>query len=427
MSSKKVFKNMLVVMTGSIAAKFIGLLSIPIITRLYSPIEMGKLSIFIAVISLMLPFSTFKYSISIPSIQSRRQALNMCALCGCILMLSLLFCVLLLALGYYFFNGSTLIYFEVIYEYVLLVPICLIGFGLYEIYESWAVRDEKFKVISFARFSQSLVGNLTKVFTGFITKSYLGLFLGHSLTLFAGVFVILFVFPTKEFYKTIDRQVIKFLLIKFSTYPKFRLPSQFLLIFSVQLPLLYFGLVFDTYYVGQLGLALTCIALPIALVGQSAGQAYYSEVAKIGVGGIFEIKKLTIEISKRLLLLSIIPALILFYFGEQVFIFSFGDDWRLAGNYVELLSLFLIPQFLSTPIVNVLNVLNKQKVFLFINLQRVILILFVLLISTFLGLDEKNCVLFYSITMFAHYFFTYAYIVKIIDIYSKRKMKDGSI
>ena len=56
--STGIFKNMLTLATGSGVAKVIGLISIPFITRIYGPENLGALSIFIAIVALMVPFGS---------------------------------------------------------------------------------------------------------------------------------------------------------------------------------------------------------------------------------------------------------------------------------------------------------------------------------------------------------------------------------
>ena len=53
----------------------------------------------------------------------------------------------------------------------------------------------------------------------------------------------------------------------------------------------------------------------------------------------------------------------IFFFGEELFGFVFGQDWRGSGTYSEILVPMFMINFISSPISSLPLVLRKQKEF----------------------------------------------------------------
>src|SRR5690625_197305 len=101
--------------------------------------------------------------------------------------------------------------------------------------------------------------------------------------------------------------------------PLYRLPSQFILVFSTKIPIFYFAIQYGSEPTGQLGLALVMVAIPMNLIGTNTGKAYYAEIARIGPNRKSEILALTKSITKKLSLLSLLPTLVLVLFAPFLF------------------------------------------------------------------------------------------------------------
>src|SRR5690606_15343997 len=111
---------------------------------------------------------------------------------------------------------------------------------------------------------------------------------------------------------------------------------------------------------------------PIALLGRNIGQAFYGEIAAIGRKDPERIRALTVELVRRLFLLSIIPAAVLFIAGPQLFVLIFGSEWEFAGRIASASAPYVLATFVSLPVVHVLNVVGHQSYYLRINVLRAV-------------------------------------------------------
>jgi O-antigen/teichoic acid export membrane protein len=392
--------------TGSGIARIIGMVTVPIITRIYSPEHFGVLSIFTVLIAMLTPFSTLRYATAIPLTKRDSTAVNMVGLCTIFLAIS----TLLLFLLFWITAPAILraLSMEQMLPYWWLVPLAVTGAGLYELLGNWATREKAFRVLAKTQVWQVLLGGSVKIGLGLLGIKPLGLLLGQLFTEAGGILSLLRSFRANLYHnwQYVGKKRVLFLLKRFSDFPRYRLPSQFVLILSSRAPLLFFSWQYGAATTGQLALSLSMIALPMSLFGQTIGQAYYAEIAKIGRKNPKQIYAITKNITKKLFLISLLPFALLVLLGPWLFQLVFGHPWREAGGFSSILAIFLLTQFISTPLVNAMNVFERQKMFLTINLVRLVLILLIFGIGHALLLPASMMLLVYSLGLSAHYLFT---------------------
>jgi len=405
-----IFRNMALLTSGTGVAKAIGILTMPIITRIYLPEDIGVLSVFVALTAMLVPFGTLRYSMAIPLPKNDGLATNLVILCG----ISLFANSGLVFLIFWLFARPllSLLSMDQLLPFWWLLPLAIAGTGMYELLTSWAVREKAFTPLAKTKVWQATIGSTVKIGLGVLGFKPLGLLIGHVFNQTGGVLSLLKVFLGKSAanFRHISGNRMIFLLKYYADFPKYRLPSQFLLIFATQAPLLYFAWQFGTQITGQLGLALMIVALPMTLFGQTTGQAYYAEIARIGRKNPDKIYEISKNITRKLFLISIPPFLILLLFGPWLFQVVFGDVWKEAGVFASILAIYLLTQFVSSPLVNALSVFDKQRLFLLVNVIRVVGIILVFGFSFGIGLTGFKTILVYSVALSVHFIFV-AYLV----------------
>ncbi|MGK0254541.1 MAG: O-antigen/teichoic acid export membrane protein [Mariniflexile sp.] len=406
------YKNILVLASGSIIARLIGILSIPIITRLYSPADMGVLTAFISLTGVLLAFTSLRYSVVIPLPRTLGYALNSSVLC--LIILSIVSALLLTIMLFFSPAIFQLFNLAALNDYWYLLPISVFVFGLAEILNIWAVRYKQFKLISAANVFQSSIGALSKIIFGLLGLNPVGLIIGQMLVQ-AGSVVTLFKFYSSNFNKKkISLKRILFISKYYIDIPRFRLPSQVLLSLSMNMPILFFSSYFGIEVAGQVGLALMVLSLPISLISQTIGQAFYGEIANVGRKNPHQIQKISKDIFKKILLISLLPFIVLSIFGVDLFRLFFGPEWGVAGEYSRIMSLYIVANLASSPLVNILNIYARNSFFLWINLSRFLLLTGVFLASIVFDFSVIKTLLFYSISLSAHYVLITSLIFKVL-------------
>lgn len=411
------FQNILLVAGGNTAAKFIGILATPIITRLYTPEDYGIYTVFMSVIGITGSIATLRYSVTIPIAKEERTADNLLKLCFLVtLSLSLLWLLIVVI-----FKGKISEHFQIenLQHFLWLIPIVFFGKGIYEALNNWAVRNKGFKLITRTKLSQSVSSSAIKIGFGLLKVAPLGLLLGVIAEEIAGIGNIL----TKlrktrpDFFKNNSLKDIKTVAIRYKDFPLIQSWSQFLLVFGAQLPVLLLGIYFDNQVVGVFGLAMSMISLPVDLIGQSVAQVYYAEIGRLGKENSVRIYNLSISLIKKLFIIGLFPVGLLIAFGPWIFKLVFGPEWYDAGFYAQLLSFMILTRFISSPISNIFNVYEKQKTQLSLNIIRVVVVLLVFWSSSHLSLSPTYTIGLYSLSMTLYYGFLSVVVLRVVKRY----------
>lgn len=399
----QVFRGMATLVLGASAARAAGIVAIPALTRLYGPADFGVLAIFTALVTILAPLLTLRYAMALPLPRTDAMAMNVLALsAGLMAALSVLATALIWAFGPALLG---LVSMEALAPWWWLIALGLVLSGLYELLSCWATRRRAYGVIARASALQGLLGAGVKVGLGLFGLKPLGLLLGQVITLGGGngAFLRAFWGELRAGRRAVTLRRIGIAARRYRAFPIYRLPSQFLLIFSMQAPALFTAALYGAETAGQLGLALMALALPVSLIAQSAGNAYYAEISAIGPRDPAAIRAITRNLLLRMAALALAPAAAIGLLGEPIFTLFFGADWAMAGQLAAILSIYLFFNFISNPVQHVFAVLDENRIYLYLSIQRTILLLGVFLAVWRFNLDIYRCILIYSLLLSVHY------------------------
>lgn len=399
-ASSGIFRNMAVLSLGTISARLIGIVSLPLLTRLYSPKDFGVLAIFMAVTAVITPISTF-YATAIPLPRRDRLALDVVTLSFVSLAITLAIATVI------FFTAGRLIFDLINFpegpKLWPLVIFAMAGAGAFQILSQWATRRKAFSSLALATTVQTLSGTGFKIALGF-TGVGLGLVVGQVVKTSTGVLQL--ARQLRSDARTIEYSPglrgIKRAIKRFRDFPTLRLPSQLLMAFTGQALMLFSASLFDIETVGQITLAVTVLALPINLLGANIGQAYYGEVAAVGRRNTAKLEEITRSVVLRLTAVSVLPAVILFVGGPFLFRMAFGDEWILAGQIASWSAVYLAAAFISLPIVHLLNVLGHQRYYLRINVVRAFWTVVLFFAASRMGWDVLTTIAAYYLVLSGH-------------------------
>ena len=391
------YRNIAVVAGGNVAARLIGIVSTPIITRLYLPADYGIYSIFTSIFGIAGSLATLRYAVTIPIAESEKLSDNVLRLCFFITSsLSIIWVICIALFGGFFagkFNAPQ------ITPYLWFIPIVFFCTGIYEALNNWALREKKFNLITRTKIRQSASSSTVKIGLGALGISPLGLFAGQIADSAAGIGTLFskLIRVKPSFFNHFSWNGIKLAAKRYKKFPLVQSWSQLLLALGAQLPVLLLGSFYGTRVAGIFGLANGMINLPMDLIGQSVAQVYYAEISKYGKNNPEKIYNLSVSIIKKLFWIGLIPVGIIILLGPWLFSTIFGHEWHEAGIYARYFSLVILTRFISSPITNVFNVLEKQGLQLFLNILRIITVFFIFTLSYWLNFTADNAVFLYSI------------------------------
>ena len=106
----------------------------------------------------------------------------------------------------------------------------------------------------------------------------------------------------------------------------------------------------------------------------------------------------------------------LYYFSIELFVFVFGDNWTIAGEYAQILAPMLFLRFVSSPLSFMFYIGEKQK----LNLLMQTVLLIMILSSFFIFNNPKNIILSISILSSIFYIFQIVISAKIAKVFNEK-------
>lgn len=357
-------KSLSVLLSGTIIAQAVGYLIAPILTRLYSTAEMGELGLYMRLTAFISAIATLRYesALPLPKLDGHSYLLYRLSyrISAIVLLITSLVFLFMFATN---IGGEFSWWF---YVFTILGAACII---VVNIGTSWSVRIGQYGIISRQKIANSSISNALRWGFAYFHFSTFGLilatFIGYLLSSLE--FAYSFGKIHKKFNQFISKKKTAFLMRKHKEFPTISLPHVFIDNAREMLIATFIFSFFSDSVYGSYNHSYTMLRLPLMLIGVSLGQLFYNRASELYNQG----KSIIPMLNKMLIgltLFAIIPFGLLFFYGEVLFSFVFGKDWGLAGSYSETMSVWLMVNFIISPISALPLILRKQKIFFFIGI-----------------------------------------------------------
>jgi O-antigen/teichoic acid export membrane protein len=291
-------------------------------------------------------------------------------------------------------------------EYLWLVPLAVISYGLLGLTNNWNLRHERFHLISIGKISQSIVNNGLAAMLGFIGWGVNGLIIAWLLSQYINIVILLVGVNRKIKYKDFGLISLKTTLKEYKDFPLINSLHAFSDIFITQFLLFwmissYFGLI----ELGLFAMMNKYIKAPIVLVSSSVSQLFYVEAGKAINKGIslFPIIKKTVRTS---VLFAIPFTVVLISLGPEIFRWYLGEKWEIAGVYAQYLSPMLFLYFVISPISGLPILLQKQKQAFIFSLIGSSFTIFIFFLGIYFKLQFVQTLFLYGLAFTAFYLLT---------------------
>lgn len=345
--------NVTKLVLGSGFAQIIPIFLTPILTRIYSPEDFGVFALYMAIASILGVIASARYELSIVLPKNDQNAVDIFYLCNIVSIILAAFIFLTL----FFFNKNlnTVIGLDSESNILFLVPVSVISAGLLQSLSYLLIRKKEFSNLSKSKIFLSGGYSISQLSIGStFTSSYIGLSAGYI----TGQFIsILYLIKNNcNFIKLYDFNIKRISEIskKYIKFPLFSSPGAIMDTVAVQMPIFFINKYFSSFIAGQFSLTMRIINLPLAFIGSSISQVLLNKIATFDHSSPKKILPLILKLSS-VLLITIFPlVLICFLYGEYLFEFIFGSEWRFAGTLAAPLSIVIAIRFIVSPLSAVL-------------------------------------------------------------------------
>lgn len=395
----KIVKNILAMLVGASGAQLISMLAIPIISRLFTPSDIGMLGSFQSILAILTPIAGFSYPVAIVLANNRREAAGMVwisVMSGAIISL-----IIIIALGLVTLIDQFTPWNIQIETWLYFVPLFIFFITLNQISENILIKENFFGYISGSNFISSLVVNGTKIGFGLLSPTVWVLISATFLGILTKIVMqvkpvnennlIFFLRPTSQI-----KPIILDLAKKYSDFPIYRMPESFLSAMVRNIPVIILASFLSSAAAGYYVMAKTVLAVPGFLLTKAVGDVFFpkftDKVKKLDNPFDFLVK-FTIALS----LLSLLPYTIVMIAGPEIFTFVFGIEWADSGLYAQWISLWLFTAFSAAACTRAIAPLKLQKVYLMYRVFYLASTLVALFIGIYLFEDAVLAIAIYCI------------------------------
>lgn len=137
-------------------------------------------------------------------------------------------------------------------------------------------------------------------------------------------------------------------------------PAAFINAAGLHVPVLMLAGAFGAAVAGWLGMTLSVLALPVALVSQSVGQVLLAALAEARHNSPRAYRRVFWKASLALGVIAGVVATVLVLVGPILFALVLGSRWRTSGEYAQLMAAALALQMLAVPLGQTLVTSGRQ-------------------------------------------------------------------
>lgn len=405
--------------SGTAIAQLLGIIFVPILTRIYPPAIYGTLAVFSSLLSLLIVWSSMKYELAIPLEENDDDAEYLLILSFFIVCISTIILLVILTFSGDFLAG--IFHFEFIAPYYWLFCFGFFGISVYQILTYWALRSKDYITITRTRVVQSICGSVSKIILGLLSFGSFGLICGEIIGRMVGIGTLGRTVLPKIWLSihVLDVHKLRSLAHRYRKFPIFSLPSGFINELSLQAPTLLLASMFGFGIAGLFSLSYTILVLPVALVSGSMSQVYSAECSELFRKKSVDILALYLNTTKKLFMFG--APVILFGAVVSPFLFPiiFGSAWKDAGIFVLPLSILVIAQFVVSP-TDRLELYGYNHWELAWNICRTTFVLFGFYLAFLFKLSPTATILVFSVIMTIMYVICYILNIKAIKLSLKK-------
>lgn len=401
-------RNVLTLMTGTSIAQAIPIALSPILTRIYGPEELGLFAVYTGVALVLSVIATGRYELAIMLPEKEEDAAELIKLSS---LVTVFFSLVVLCIILIFpLELSNLLGNRDIYKWLFFLPITILFSGFYQILNYWFNRKKKFRTLAKNRVLQNSstgAGQLS------FSNGGIGLLFGYVF----GQFISL-VFLARELYKGNHKYFYEFkfkIMLKlgkrYINFPKYDVPTTALNVAAAQAPNILFTTFFAAQFAGFFYLTQRVLQAPISLISTSILDVFKEEASK-AYRETGQCKFVYMKTAKWLLLITIIPSFLMFFFIEDLFAFFFGSEWVEAGIYAKILIPSLALRFIVSPLSFMVYIAEKQK----INFFGMLFLFSWIMLSFIFGNSARLTVVGISFGYCINYLFYFYYSAKLAKV-----------
>jgi len=405
-------KNALTLISGNAFAQLLPFLFAPVLSRIYSPEEFGRLALYIAFVQIFGSIAGGRYELAILLPKERKVAVQTTFLSMAVVLgFSIVF---FLIIAFFSQEIANIIGDGGMASWLFFVPFSILMIGIFNSLSNFNLREKEFKNIAKGNIFKASGSGVLQLGLGATRIVSGGLLIGQIMSHFFGNFKLSkTLLSHKEEIRSVNFEELRKLANRYIDFPKYSVVGILLNNLSSNLVNFFVSSLYTVSTVGFYSHAFRYLGSPINLVANSIGQVYVQRMAELNENkekSIEEFKKAAL----RLTAIGFIIFVPLFFMVEPIFELVFGKEWAVAGKFAKILTPLFFVRFVVSPLSYVLIVMEKQGKELLVHFIIMIASIGVWLFVYFKNLDVRTAILTYSSVLSLVYVLVFIYIFSLL-------------
>lgn len=354
-------RNVLTVMSGTTLAQAIPVLISPVLTRLYTPAELGALALYVSTLAVAAVVATGRFELAVLIPRRDREAVDVAtlgvALAGIVCVLAWIGLAAYAVLGPGGAGSST-----PLDAWLYVLPLSTLLMGLYQCLTYWNNRRKRFAALGAGKVGQSAAMSSVQIGAGLAGSGAGGLIAGYLVgQLAANTILLRRTLGDAEGAPKLPSFVRAVAVARrHANFPRYMIPGQLANVASSQMPVLLMSFLYGPAVAGLYSLAERVLVLPSSIIGSAVGDVYRQRAAEV-YNDQGNCRALYVQTAKRLALMGAGPLLLVGVAAPWIFETVFGPAWRGAGEIASLLCVMVFFQVVSSPLSQTVLLANMHR------------------------------------------------------------------
>lgn len=367
-------QSVLALVSGSIVAQTVFLISAPILTRLYGFADFGGLAIYNAWVMLLALLGGLRYEQAIIIAQGEEAKRRVVALAFSLACVSSAIYMIGAVVVRYGLAGMAGL--REVLGVLMLIPVGVLAANLGSILNQLTVRDGLFRDLAMLAGMQAILGVAIQVGLG-LAEIGNGMVIGALVASVAYAAALAFALKAERTFvglrRNLEIRTLRRTAIEFANFPRYALGADTLALVTLSFTPVLIAYFFNPAVAGVFALAIRVVRLPLLVISTAiAGVLRKEGVDLLKQSG--DLHGLYRKVVASLFAVGVVPCVVVLLYGPEIFAVVFGDQWSEAGRVVRILGPGILVEFVAFPLATFFLITNSQKLAFWLQVSGTLLL-----------------------------------------------------
>jgi O-antigen/teichoic acid export membrane protein len=389
-------QNVFRLFAANAAAQLLTFAAYPALTRLYTPEQLGILSVVLFAMMTLTSASTLRYEIALPLCRSDAEAGSVMTLCFAVVAITSALIALALLLSPQWVIAAI----GPAAPYRMFLPLALFAFGVFNVLSYEATRTGRYADIARTRVAQAFLGPAIQIVLGLVSGGTVGLLTGFTIGLLGGTLGLSrrLVFTAPSIFTGVSLRSVVEAAKRYRRFALFSSWAGILLAGSASLGNIVFTSLYGAAIGGFLFLGDRVMMQPLRVSGNAFQHVFIGEAGRVLAGNPAEFPRLFVGVLWKQAAVSA-AWLGAVYLGSTLALpFIFGRSWGPASQYIDVMLIGYFPTAVAIPVNNTLMLMGRQRLSAVLDALRFAALLASIVIARRVGAASIEAVMIYSVT-----------------------------